>query len=115
MRNFKLEIEYDGTRYYGWQVQNGLKAKRSYRSSRTIQHILESKLKKILQEDIGLIVAGRTDAGVHALAQVANFKSSSKMPLACFRMILKSPGSNMCRLILTAVFQPNPRPTVIAY
>jgi tRNA pseudouridine38-40 synthase len=82
MRNFKLEIEYDGTRYYGWQVQNGAKARRSYRSSRTIQHILETKLKKILQEDISLIVAGRTDAGVHALAQVANFKSASKMPLA---------------------------------
>ncbi|MFA5005347.1 MAG: tRNA pseudouridine(38-40) synthase TruA [Candidatus Omnitrophota bacterium] len=82
MRNFKLQIEYDGTRYYGWQVQNGAKASRSYRSSRTIQHILESKLRKILQQDISLIVAGRTDSGVHACAQVANFKSSSKMPLA---------------------------------
>jgi len=82
MRNFKLKIEYDGTRYYGWQVQNGAKARRSYRSSRTIQHILESKLKKILQQDIGLIVAGRTDSGVHACAQVANFKSPSRMPLA---------------------------------
>ena len=82
MRNFKLEIEYDGTRYYGWQVQNGLKARKSYRSLRTIQYVLESKLRKILQEDISLIVAGRTDAGVHARGQVANFKSSSQMPLA---------------------------------
>lgn len=80
MRNFKLEIEYDGTRYHGWQVQNGKKARASYRSSQTIQHILEGVLKKILQEDIKLTVAGRTDSGVHALSQVANFKSSSRMP-----------------------------------
>jgi len=80
-RNLKLEIEYDGTHYYGWQVQNNKKAKASYRNSQTIQQILEKVLRKILQEDIKLIVAGRTDSGVHALCQVANFKSSSPMPL----------------------------------
>lgn len=85
MRNFKLEIEYDGTHYYGWQVQNGKKAGASYRSSRTIQHVLEQVLKKILQEDIKLTVAGRTDSGVHALSQVANFKSSSRMPFEKLR------------------------------
>ncbi|MHB8157860.1 MAG: tRNA pseudouridine(38-40) synthase TruA [Desulfocucumaceae bacterium] len=72
MPNLKLEIEYDGTRYYGWQVQ---------KSSRTIQNILEQTLKKILQEDIKLIVAGRTDSGVHALSQAANFRTGSKIPL----------------------------------
>jgi len=77
MFNLKLEIEYDGTRYYGWQVQNGTKA--------TIQYVLEQALKKILQEEISLIVAGRTDSGVHALSQVANFKTSSKMPLERLR------------------------------
>ena len=81
MRNFKLEIEYDGTHYHGWQVQNGKKARASYRSSQTIQQVLESVLKKILQENIKLTVAGRTDSGVHALSQVANFKSSSRIPL----------------------------------
>jgi tRNA pseudouridine38-40 synthase len=81
MRNFKLEIEYDGTHYYGWQVQNGKKARAVYRNSQTIQHVLEEVLKKILQENIKLIVAGRTDSGVHALSQVANFKSSSRIPL----------------------------------
>ena len=81
MRNFKLEIEYAGTHYHGWQVQNSKKAKASYRNQQTIQHVLEEVLKKILQEDIKLTVAGRTDSGVHALAQVANFKSSSRMPL----------------------------------
>jgi tRNA pseudouridine38-40 synthase len=85
-RNFKLEIEYDGTRYYGWQVQNGKKT--NYQSSQTIQHILEEVLKKVLQEDIHLIVAGRTDSGVHALAQVANFKSVSRMSLEKLRWAL---------------------------
>jgi tRNA pseudouridine38-40 synthase len=85
MHNFKLEIEYDGLRYYGWQVQNCKKARGSYQSSRTIQYILEQALKEILQEDIKLIVAGRTDSGVHALSQVANFKSCSRMPLTRLR------------------------------
>ena len=69
-RNLKLEIEYDGSNYYGWQVQN---------SSKTIQHILEEALKKILQDNIKLTVAGRTDSGVHAISQVANFKSNTKI------------------------------------
>jgi len=80
-RNLKLEIEYDGSNYYGWQVQNGLRAGVSYPASKTIQHALEKVLKQLLQENIKLTVAGRTDSGVHALAQVANFKSRSKMPL----------------------------------
>ncbi|HNW39673.1 MAG TPA: tRNA pseudouridine(38-40) synthase TruA [Candidatus Omnitrophota bacterium] len=86
MRNFKLEIEYDGTHYYGWQVQNSKSA--NYRNSQTVQYQLEKVLKKILQEDIHLIVAGRTDSGVHALSQVANFKSISGMPLEKLRWAL---------------------------
>jgi tRNA pseudouridine38-40 synthase len=88
MRNFKLEIEYDGTHYYGWQVQNGKKAKASYRNSQTIQQVLEEVLRKVLQEEIKLIVAGRTDSGVHALSQVANFKSLTRMPLERLRWAL---------------------------
>ncbi len=85
MFNLKLEIEYDGTHYYGWQVQNGIKAKANYHAARTIQNILEQTLRKILQEDIKLIVAGRTDSGAHALSQVANFKTNSKIPLGRLR------------------------------
>ncbi|MFH0917639.1 MAG: tRNA pseudouridine(38-40) synthase TruA [Candidatus Omnitrophota bacterium] len=85
MRNFKLQIEYDGTHYYGWQVQNGKKARSIYRNSQTIQQVLEAVLRKILQENIKLTVAGRTDSGVHALSQVANFKSSSRMPFERLR------------------------------
>lgn len=71
MRNLKLEIEYDGTNYCGWQVQNCAKSKPS------IQQTIESALQKILQEKIKLIGSGRTDAGVHALAQVANFRTKN--------------------------------------
>lgn len=72
-RNLKLEIEYDGTNYCGWQVQCNNKFKKS------IQEVIEKTLQKILQEKIKLIASGRTDAGVHGLAQIANFKTKSKI------------------------------------
>ena len=75
MRNLKLEIEYDGTDYCGWQAQTRNKHKKS------IQQTLEKTLRKILQEKIRLIASGRTDAGVHAFAQVANFKTKSNIAL----------------------------------
>ena len=90
MRNIKLTIEYDGTNYCGWQVQNN-KAK-SKKQNKTIQQTLEKTLAKILQEKIKLIASGRTDAGVHALGQVANFKTKSK--LAC-NNIQKALNSNL--------------------
>jgi tRNA pseudouridine38-40 synthase len=74
LRNIKLTIEYDGTDYSGWQIQNK-------RKERTIQEAIEKTLRKILQDKIKLIGAGRTDAGVHAKAQVANFKTNSKLSL----------------------------------
>jgi len=70
MRNLRLEIEYDGTNYAGWQVQAPQKKK-------SIQEVLEKTLRKILQEKVYTIVSGRTDAGVHALSQVVNFKTHS--------------------------------------
>jgi tRNA pseudouridine38-40 synthase len=76
MRNIKLTIEYDGTNYCGWQSQSHNKCKKS------IQETLERALRKILQEKIHLIASGRTDAGVHALAQVANFKTNSNISTA---------------------------------
>jgi len=74
MRNIKLTIEYDGTNYCGWQVQ-------SRHAPKSIQETIEKTLSKILQEKIRLIASGRTDAGVHALAQVANFKTNSNIAL----------------------------------
>jgi tRNA pseudouridine38-40 synthase len=74
MRNLKLKIEYDGTNYCGWQVQKSHQLK-------SIQEVIEKTLQRILQEKIKLIASGRTDAGVHALGQVANFRTNSKIAL----------------------------------
>ncbi len=68
MRNIKLEIQYDGTNYYGWQIQP---------DKRTIQGEIKAKLELFLREKIKLIGASRTDKGVHAKHQVANFKTGS--------------------------------------
>ena len=76
MRNLKLKIEYDGANYCGWQVQNIGSNKKS------IQETIEKTLRNILRADVKLIVAGRTDAGVHAQAQVANFNTRSQITLA---------------------------------
>jgi len=64
MPNFKLVIEYDGTNYHGWQRQKDLI---------TIQEIIEKAIQKMTDCQISVIGSGRTDAGVHALKQVANF------------------------------------------
>ncbi len=77
MRNIKLTIEYDGKKYAGWQAQNIRKSKAASRKVRTIQETMEKAIQKILHERIRLIVSGRTDAGVHAFGQVANFKTDS--------------------------------------
>jgi len=74
MRNIKLEIEYNGKNYCGWQAQN-----HSSRNKPSIQRTIENALSKLLQENIKLIGSGRTDAGVHALAQTANFKTKTSL------------------------------------
>ena len=81
MRNIKLTIEYDGTNYHGWQIQPGVK---------TIQGILQSRLSMITKVDVVLNGAGRTDAGVHALGQVANFETASRMTPEQFKIALNS-------------------------
>jgi tRNA pseudouridine38-40 synthase len=69
-KNFKLTIEYDGTRYHGWQRQpNGT----------TIQQEIETAVETMTRTPIRLIGSGRTDAGVHALGQVANFSCATRM------------------------------------
>ena len=81
MHNIKLTIEYDGTYYHGWQVQKGLP---------TVQGEIEKALKSILQEKVKLIAASRTDAGVHAKGQVANFKTKSAIPAKSLMLGLNS-------------------------
>jgi len=70
MRNIKLILEYDGTDFHGWQFQPGL---------RTIQDEIERSLKKIFNQEINVVGSGRTDSGVHAMGQVANFSIDSAM------------------------------------
>jgi tRNA pseudouridine38-40 synthase len=68
--NYKLVLEYDGTLFHGWQLQP---------NRPSIQGTVEGALRQILGEPIRLKAAGRTDAGVHALAQVANFHTSQTL------------------------------------
>ncbi len=67
----RLEIEYDGSEFRGWARQPGL---------RTVQGELEAALETILRDPVELTVAGRTDTGVHALGQVASFKTGAEIP-----------------------------------
>lgn len=71
MRNLRLDICYDGTRYKGWQRLAG--------TDNTIQGKIETALSRILEEPIEISGSGRTDAGVHARGQVANFHCESNM------------------------------------
>jgi len=81
MFNHKLTIQYDGTNYAGWQIQE---------NALSIQAVISNSIKQILQEDINLLGAGRTDAGVHALGQVANFTVSQQLDLFKFKYSLNS-------------------------
>lgn len=79
MRNLRLTVEYDGTSYSGWQKQP---------QAPTVQAELEKVLSKVSGHPVELLAAGRTDAGVHALGQVCNFKSST--PLSPKRLVAVS-------------------------
>ncbi|MBE5964710.1 MAG: tRNA pseudouridine(38-40) synthase TruA [Lachnospira sp.] len=71
MPNYKLTIAYDGRRYNGWQKQPG--------STNTIQGKLEEICGRLLNEQVEVVGSGRTDAGVHAIGQVANVKTNSSI------------------------------------
>jgi tRNA pseudouridine38-40 synthase len=74
-RNIRLSLEYDGTLYHGWQRQ---------KNALSIQEVIETALARITGEAVRLLGSGRTDAGVHALGQVANFTTRSTVPLRAF-------------------------------
>ena len=81
MRNIKLVIEYDGKEFNGWQKQP---------NKLNIQGEIERAIKQITGEEVDLTASGRTDAGVHALGQVANFKTNSNIPIEKIPIALNS-------------------------
>jgi tRNA pseudouridine38-40 synthase len=81
MRTLKLVLEYDGSNYCGWQAQS---------DAPTIQGVLEQALAKILGERVRVSGAGRTDAQVHALGQVASFRTASHLPAEALQRALNS-------------------------
>ncbi|MBK7105777.1 MAG: tRNA pseudouridine(38-40) synthase TruA [Ignavibacteriae bacterium] len=76
MPNYKITIKYDGTNFFGWQSQP---------EGNTIQDEISKAVSQISQEKINLIGAGRTDSGVHAIGQVANFSLSKELQLYKFQ------------------------------
>lgn len=79
MRRIRLTVAYDGTDYHGWQIQNNVV---------TVEEVLNSGLKKLTGEEVQVIGASRTDAGVHAKGNVAVFDTESKIPPECFARAL---------------------------
>jgi len=71
MPTYRLDLAYDGTDLFGWQTQL---------NRRTVQEDLEKALGTILREPVRIIGAGRTDAGVHAIGQVASFRTQQEIP-----------------------------------
>lgn len=80
-RNIKLVVEYDGTDFHGWQRQPG---------RRTVQGEIEEAARRLTGEEIDIIGAGRTDAGVHAVGQVCNFKTTSDLAPERFQAALSA-------------------------
>jgi len=90
LRNIKLTIEYDGKEFNGWQKQP---------NKLNIQGTIEQAIKTITGEEVELNASGRTDAGVHAFGQVANFKTNSNIPIEKFAVALNSNLKKSIRII----------------
>ena len=78
-KNIKIELIYDGSRYYGFKIQT---------NKITVQVSIEQVLRIVTKEEINLISAGRTDRGVHANHQVSNFYTSSNIPIEKYKYLL---------------------------
>jgi tRNA pseudouridine38-40 synthase len=100
-----LGIEYDGSKYYGWQRQNEV---------RSVQEKLEKALSQVANEPINVFCAGRTDAGVHGTGQVVHFETRAQRKDAAWTLGVNAnlPGDiavrwvNMCRRIFTPASAP---------
>ena len=81
MNNYNLLIQYDGTNYAGWQIQE---------NSSTVQQKISDSIEIIIKEKVNLIGSGRTDAGVHALGQIANFRTGNEIDVYKFKHSLNA-------------------------
>ena len=90
MRNIRITIEYDGKDFNGWQKQP---------NKLNIQGEIEKAIENITGEKVELYASGRTDAGVHSLGQVANFKTESKIPIEKMAIAINSQVKNSIRIV----------------
>lgn len=81
LRTIKLVIQYDGTDFFGWQIQPG---------RRTVQGVLKDALRRLTCEDIRVFGAGRTDSGAHAIGQVASFLTESPLHVDIIKKALNA-------------------------
>ena len=81
MRTIKLTLAYDGTDFAGWQTQQ---------NGPSLQAALEDAIEKITGQRSATLASGRTDAGVHALGQVASFRTASRLPAEVFKRALNA-------------------------
>jgi tRNA pseudouridine38-40 synthase len=81
MGTIRLQLAYDGTDFAGWQIQP---------DARTVQGVLEAAIEQLTGESVRVLSAGRTDAGVHALGQVASFRTAASIPPEKWRPALQS-------------------------
>lgn len=90
MRNIKLTVEYEGKDYNGWQKQP---------NKLNIQGEIERAIQTVMKEEVELIGSGRTDAGVHAFGQVANFKINSEFPIEKMATAINSQLKKSIRIL----------------
>ena len=81
MRNYRIELEFDGTEFHGWQRQP---------ERRTVQAAVERAIAQTVGHPVDVMGCSRTDAGVHALGYVANFKADSELPAERMRLAISS-------------------------
>jgi tRNA pseudouridine38-40 synthase len=81
LKNYKLIVQYDGTNYSGWQIQ---------KNSNSIQQEISEAIEVLLKDKVNLIGSGRTDSGVHAIGQTANFRTNSEVDIYRFKHSLNS-------------------------
>ncbi len=89
LENIRLEISYDGTGFHGWQVQPDKRGGK-IKEVRTIQGEVEKAVKRIFHLNVRIVYSGRTDKGVHARAQTANFKVDTHIPLSSIKKALNT-------------------------